>query len=361
MNVRPPSDVRQTQSSGTTYSTQPAVESSKEAKYSASPQSKRNIESNEAESDSTSDNKHVYLHFQAVYHKAIGTSSEKSCGANDLTRYALLFNHVRANLPSDTQRVEAKNLGECAKACDQNEKFVCLSAVLTDSECELSASSSKHKTSDDFVFSENSTYLEKTCLPASLAKDTLKLWPTILDHILVGHVMEVVDVSSLRECQIACLRAEQQYSFKCRSAMWYPNDVDQNCLLNSESRETQPNVFVTEDQGVRMLYFEIPRIQRQKQKLDTEFLRDDPIEEEFTGWTMCNDSGRQHRYLKCKEQKDVRKCPKQSKNCEKVINNTKRKCLAVRDSHGRKKCPHGIRKLPDGRTEYCRNPADCEF
>lgn len=60
---------------------------------------------------------------------------------------------------------------------------------------------------------------------------TEKLWPTVLDHILVGHVMEVVDASSLIECMTSCLQAEQEFSFVCRSAMWYPNDEDQVCSL----------------------------------------------------------------------------------------------------------------------------------
>ena len=32
----------------------------------------------------------------------------------------------------------------------------------------------------------------------------------------------------------------------------YPSDADQNCLLNSESRRTQQDVFVPEDQGVQV-------------------------------------------------------------------------------------------------------------
>ncbi len=34
-------------------------------------------------------------------------------------------------------------------------------------------------------------------------------------------------------------------------------DPDQNCLLNSETRDTQPDVFVPEDQGINMVYFDV--------------------------------------------------------------------------------------------------------
>ena len=74
---------------------------------------------------------------------------------------------------------------------------------------------------------------------------------------MVGHVQEVADANTLAECQVACLRAEKDYGFICKSAMWYPGDAAQNCLLNSESHTTRPEVFTNEDQGVNMVYFEI--------------------------------------------------------------------------------------------------------
>lgn len=34
-------------------------------------------------------------------------------------------------------------------------------------------------------------------------------------------------------------------------------------------------------------------------------------------------------------------------------------CMAALDSKGRKRCPHGVRRLPDGSREMCPHPVDC--
>ncbi|VDO46915.1 unnamed protein product [Onchocerca flexuosa] len=270
----------------------------------------------------------------------------------------MILNHERFNSATDTHFVKGESLRECARVCDRDETLTCSSVISRGNECELSVSRAIHKNNDDFIFNENSTYLEKFCFSKGSAEATEKLWPTVLDHILVGHVMEVIDAPSLIECMTACLQAEQDFSFVCRSAMWYPNDEDQNCLLNTENRETHPKVFVAEDQGVRMFYFEVPRIHNKKEMSDV--FRDDPVDDDYTRWSLCSKSNLQHRYLKCKEQTDIRKCPQQTKFCKQAPNmQRKGRCIAVRDSNGRKKCPHGIRKVSGGQSEYCKNPIDC--
>uniref|UniRef100_A0A914EEV0 Uncharacterized protein n=1 Tax=Acrobeloides nanus TaxID=290746 RepID=A0A914EEV0_9BILA len=107
------------------------------------------------------------------------------------------------------------------------------------------------------------------------------------------------------------------------------------------------------------------------------FARDSPIstkkiEAKWTRWSLCqkNDMNAQrHRYLKCTDKKDVRKCPKESVMCRHppMLNIKKLasafaekiECLAIRDSNGQKRCPHGMRIRPDGKREYCGNPIDC--
>ncbi|EJD74962.1 hypothetical protein LOAG_17799 [Loa loa] len=315
---------------------------------------------------------HSFSGYQPVYRKSASKSSEKLCKDEDVTRYVMILNYERLNLAIDTQLVKGESLKGCATACDQDETLTCSSVIHRGKECELSVSRVTQKSSDDFIFKENSTYLEKFCFSASSAEATEKLWPTVLDHILVGHVMEVTDAPSLGECMSTCLKAEQKFSFVCRSAMWYPNDEDQNCLLNTENRKTHPNVFVPEGQGVRVFYFEVPRTRNKKEISDV--LRDDPVEDDYTRWSSCNGSNLQSRYLKCKNQTDVRKCPQQTKSCKRGLTATtnsrlnlapnmlrKGRCLAVKDSNGRKKCPHGIRKVPGGHIEYCKNPTDCSL
>ena len=51
----------------------------------------------------------------------------------------------------------------------------------------------------------------------------------------------------------------------------YPSDADQNCLLNSESRRTQQDVFVPEDQGVQVefetIFFPSYKLKKRKKML----------------------------------------------------------------------------------------------
>ncbi|KAK6022518.1 hypothetical protein OSTOST_11785, partial [Ostertagia ostertagi] len=53
-------------------------------------------------------------------------------------------------------------------------------------------------------------------------------------------------------------KALKRYGFQCMSAMWYPMDKEQNCLLNSETMKSRPNLFISEDTGHMMVYFEHP-------------------------------------------------------------------------------------------------------
>ena len=44
---------------------------------------------------------------------------------------------------------------------------------------------------------------------------------------LISHVQEVSNAGSLAECLKACLLAQTDYGFVCRSLMYYPTDQDQ--------------------------------------------------------------------------------------------------------------------------------------
>uniref|UniRef100_A0A914X9T5 Apple domain-containing protein n=1 Tax=Plectus sambesii TaxID=2011161 RepID=A0A914X9T5_9BILA len=290
------------------------------------------------------------------------------CGAGLEARYCEWKEKERADPGKETQTVNGVNSADaCAKACGLNEKFACSSAVVAKSSCELSSSKADAAFPEELVDVPGSSYLSKVCLPANLLAGTTKIWGVTPNYILVGHVQEVADATSLEDCQIACLNAEKKFSFKCQSAMWYPSDPDQNCLLNSETKDSQPDVFVPEDQGVNMLYLDIGRSALKKDKNGPQF-RDDPIvEDKWTKWSNCEQSksGFRNRYLKCKA-KDVRKCPKETVKCDLPVPQPQAQplyplgtCLAVRDQNNIKRCPHGMRTLSNGDREYCRRPIDC--
>lgn len=101
------------------------------------------------------------------------------------------------------------------------------SAVLRPSGCELSNTKINHSKIDNLRPKTHTSYLEKFCIPSKLAKQIKLISLTIPKHILVGHVQEVVDSTTFIDCQLECLGSELRYGFVCRSAMWYPNDLEQ--------------------------------------------------------------------------------------------------------------------------------------
>ncbi|KAK6058528.1 hypothetical protein COOONC_03899 [Cooperia oncophora] len=102
------------------------------------------------------------------------------------------------------------------------------------------------------------------------------------------------------------------------SAMWYPEDKEQNCLLNSETMKTQPNLFVYEDTGHMMVYFEHPDTPFMRRAHDDVNLPNAAIskaDERWTAWSTCNGKKEKTRYQKCSEYSDVRKCRKETATC----------------------------------------------
>ena len=90
--------------------------------------------------------------------------------------------------------------------------------------------------------------------------------------ILVGFAETVVDAPSLQHCFDNCLNSRQLYGFRCASGMYYfevaaalaahirvCNRVLQepqlNCILNTEDRGTQPDLFTSENSDL-VDYFE---------------------------------------------------------------------------------------------------------
>uniref|UniRef100_A0A183CL17 Apple domain-containing protein n=1 Tax=Globodera pallida TaxID=36090 RepID=A0A183CL17_GLOPA len=249
--------------------------------------------------------------------------------------------------------------------------------------CELSSSAANHSAPDSLLAAPKFKYVEKICLDASLSRgdDKRRVFPAAIGYILVGHVQEVFNAVSLSECIKACLIAESSYGFVCKSMMFYPTDTDQNCLMNSESRYSQSEVFVPEvgedafvknpkalqDQNVHMLYVDMeqPRLPPSPLPLpedERRRLKDIPlggrpgkdIDEEWTRWSKCVNSSAsmlpemRHRYQKCHDAKDVRKCPKESVPCRKKYN-----AFGMRRS--RRKAPQQIPPMADERPIALRS------
>uniref|UniRef100_A0A7E4VAX8 PAN domain-containing protein n=1 Tax=Panagrellus redivivus TaxID=6233 RepID=A0A7E4VAX8_PANRE len=338
----------------------------------SSQQSSSSSSSSAQSSSSSTSSASATAEYQAVQRNGPAKSGAGHCRIGEVARYTQFDSSERTNPGDEVFFAPAKTREDCATACEQQSIFSCASAVYSPSGCELSISAANHSEIDALTPSKTAVYLEKTCLPKELAEGTSNIFPAVPNFVLVGHIQEVTDADSLAECQVACLRAQKDYGFSCKSAMWYPSDEAQNCLLNAQSRLTHPDVFVNEDQGVNMVYFEIPQSESdfKKSGFPSRF-RDLPIDDgsdsKWTRWSKCKKdlTGMRYRYLKCTDKKDIRKCPKETVMCRHLpalqIQNIEKigECRAVLDSHGRKRCPHGIRINKQNRKEYCSKPVDC--
>ncbi|EYB98854.1 hypothetical protein Y032_0127g1383 [Ancylostoma ceylanicum] len=211
------------------------------------------------------------------------------------------------------EMVKTRDHEECMRLCERSPD--CSSAVFSSSLCELSATRARH-TIPDIRPSTNDTYIEKACVDSAVIRGRETHITGVANHILAGFVEQVEDAYGVEQCIAACYMALKQYGFHCMSAMWYPLDKEQNCLLNGESRKTQQKLFIAEDTGHQMIYFEHPDAALFRRMHDEIPLdHNSTAEQGWTAWSLCRGNEERVRYSKCKEHSDVRKCPKETAKC----------------------------------------------
>ncbi|RCN47857.1 hypothetical protein ANCCAN_06051 [Ancylostoma caninum] len=230
------------------------------------------------------------------------------------------------------EMVKTADHEECMRLCERSPD--CSSAVFSSSLCEMSATRARH-TIPDIRPSTNDTYIEKACVDSAVIRGRETHIEGVANHILAGFVEQVEDAYGVEQCIAACYMALKQYGFHCMSAMWYPLDkeqslilgyspsvqVFQNCLLNGESRKTQQKLFIAEDTGHQMIYFEHPDaaiFRRMHDEIPLD--QNSTAEHDWTAWSLCQGKEERVRYLRCKEHSDVRKCPKETAKCQGVPN-----------------------------------------
>ena len=87
--------------------------------------------------------------------------------------------------------------------------------------------------------------------------------------ILVGLAEAVVEANTFEECLAACVDAElvsvciiyakwmmQAFDFVCSSGIFFGDDNGDNCILNSETRDTVEDLQLIEDDEGVIEYFE---------------------------------------------------------------------------------------------------------
>lgn len=215
-----------------------------------------------------------------------GGDAEDSCGADSSTSWTLLEGAVLEMGESDA---DATTIDECQEACSASAD--CKSFDFLDTQCTLSSKANDF-TDNMLLAVDDGVYGERVCLPSDLAGGDDTQWKGVYNHILIGHVKEVVDASSLAECEQACLESADNFDFECQSIMWYPEDDGANCLLNTETRNTRSDVFQPEEDGIVMVYADVPSAaKRQRRRNRTTRLQDSPItDNKFTSWSRCTKS-----------------------------------------------------------------------
>ncbi|CAJ0603263.1 unnamed protein product [Cylicocyclus nassatus] len=165
------------------------------------------------------------------------------CNDKEKVVMMLFVNSTRKAYTPAVDIVKAQNQEDCLEFCERS--LDCSSAVYSSHLCEMSATRARH-TVPDIRPSAEDTYIEKACVASSVIRGRATHIIGAVNHILAGFVEQVEDAYSVEDCITACYDALKQHGFHCMSAMWYPLDKEQNCLLNGESRKTHPALFIPE-------------------------------------------------------------------------------------------------------------------
>uniref|UniRef100_A0AC34F1S0 Apple domain-containing protein n=1 Tax=Panagrolaimus sp. ES5 TaxID=591445 RepID=A0AC34F1S0_9BILA len=156
--------------------------------------------------------------------------------------------------------VVPSSLDECINLCSNNvatngSSFKCNSFEFAESKCVLSSETAVPLGNGQLKQQSGSDYYEKVCIDEKIAGECSEIYNRFPQMILVGFAETVVDASSLQQCFDNCLNSRKLYGFKCISGMYYFEEPQLNCILNTEDRFTQPDLFTTESADL-VDYFE---------------------------------------------------------------------------------------------------------
>ncbi|KRX50410.1 Uncharacterized protein T05_14986 [Trichinella murrelli] len=248
------------------------------------------------------------------------------CEGSTLPKLILLQNYVSTTIPF--YDLSGHSEAECLTACKENRDKYGSPLKLGDLKCQTAQFSSRRMCQlssqpiDLYNLEENSgSKLYSIRCYANLPPCS-KPFRFVPQYVLVGYARQVADAVDDDECVQLCLSTGM---FRCKSAMFFKDDKIQNCILNSESASTRPDLFVPEDEYY-VYYYQVDCAENGasfKQRATwngyqsfVKALKDYP---ELSGWTewspCCSATNLQYRYERCSE-KDVRHCNKQTRKCK---------------------------------------------
>jgi hypothetical protein len=115
------------------------------------------------------------------------------------------------------KKVDAPKVEDCVVACINEGSFVCNSAVFSQAFCSLFSDVVDHGASFSLIKEDDSTYLERVCIPERLASDDKIIYEAIRNYILVGQVQEVTGNS------FDGFKVRLNFLFRCFKSCQMPN------------------------------------------------------------------------------------------------------------------------------------------
>uniref|UniRef100_A0A5S6R3B8 Apple domain-containing protein n=1 Tax=Trichuris muris TaxID=70415 RepID=A0A5S6R3B8_TRIMR len=162
------------------------------------------------------------------------------------------------------------------------------------------------------------------CLPEEMVTDCPNNLFFDPHHVLVGFAKQVGTALDDIECVMLCAQAYESTGFNCASAMYYYSEKSENCILNTEDRRSQPEVYTEDDSQV--VYFELRCAKRRMKFARSRLFKDSPVDDDWTEWSNCKSPDEEQvRYHRC-DKKDIRDCPSQRRRC-KIIGSGKKQAM----------------------------------
>ncbi|CAI2348698.1 unnamed protein product [Caenorhabditis sp. 36 PRJEB53466] len=251
---------------------------------------------------------------------------------------------------NDDRQMVVEDVKECAKACTENRingvRLDCKSFdfLSTTSTCSFTAEAAVPVGNGQLKQRDDASYHERICVSSSFVDSC----PTTFfsrhpQMILVGFAESVSDSPSFEHCFDTCINSYQLFGFNCTSGMYYFEESQLNCILNSENRNTQKELFAEENtdivdyfevectagkskhrkmSGVRN--FETDAIGADKMMMTEGEKRKEEEEEEeekeengsrWESWSECQD-GKQTRRRSCTNFNKIEDCAEEVRDCE---------------------------------------------
>ncbi|EFO25782.2 PAN domain-containing protein [Loa loa] len=184
------------------------------------------------------------------------------CYAPYITQYIAVANRQLAN-ELDRQLIADRE--SCESLCTQRlsttaNDFNCKSFMHNPDNniCILSDERSKPLGRGNLVKADGFTYYEKKCFASPRTCRNVPSFERVPQMILVGFAAFVMEnVPSVTMCLDQCTNPppETGENFECKSVMYYYNE--QECILNAETRENKPDLFIPEGEEFQVDYFDI--------------------------------------------------------------------------------------------------------